>query len=288
MTQSTWWAGAICGALLALAAPAFSQESTPSPETTRTARSAFDAGVVAAKSEDYALARTLFLRSRSLAEKPTTLLNLALVDAKLGLADEGLEALETLQRISHGADYERIRKRAEALHTELTALKESQPSQPPEPLAVPAVGPTAEVPAPPAEVPASPANRAVEAAVGPAAPATSAVEAPPHRSHLTGPRALIVTGAVFAAFAVGGVVWWEDRIAAGDKCATLRCNETGQIDTEKAAAMAFTLATGVGAAALITGGSIWLVQRKHAHETSGPIALDLSLWPLGIGARGRF
>jgi hypothetical protein len=288
MTHSTWWTGAICGAMLALATPAFSQESTPSPETTRTARSAFDAGVVAAKSEDYALARTLFLRSRSLAEKPTTLLNLALVDAKLGLADEGLEALETLQRISRGDDYERIRKRAEALHTELTQLKASQPSQPAaEPVPEPAPSPMP-APAPaPAEVSAPTEPSVASAAVTDVPPAMPA-EASRHRSHLTGPRALLVTGAVMMAFSVGGVVWWADRISDRDKCKEIHCPESSQIDTEKATAMAFTLATGVGAAALLTGGSIWLVQRKHAHETKGPIALDVSLWPLGIGARGRF
>lgn len=85
------------------------------------------------------------------------------------------------------------------------------------------------------------------------------------RANLRPARALIATGVVLAAGALGSALWWADAADRVENChrPDQVCTNEAQLDRHKAAAMATTITLAVAAVGLITGGSVWLAKRKH-------------------------
>jgi hypothetical protein len=79
------------------------------------ARVLFVAGVEASRAERWQDARDSFKRSVELVPKPSTLINLAVVELKLGLAREALLTLEAFERLASPAEHQAMLERARAL-----------------------------------------------------------------------------------------------------------------------------------------------------------------------------
>ncbi|HEX6241845.1 MAG TPA: hypothetical protein VFZ61_13145, partial [Polyangiales bacterium] len=87
---------------------------------------------------------------------------------------------------------------------------------------------------------------------------------------LGAPRALLITGGVLGMAAIGGALWWSERSRAMEAChrgGEPQCLERDEIERQQRAAMGLTLTLGVAGLGLLTGGAIWLAQRKHDRRT---------------------
>jgi tetratricopeptide (TPR) repeat protein len=229
---------------------AASQGAESSPQQReQAAKSAFQAGVQAAEAGDYAHARELFLRSRALVVKASTLLNLAVADLKLGLAEEALSALEAFD--ASGPESARLRERARELRGDAERLRQQQA-----PVLAPSLPPSLPLnDEPRTQVPLTSAS------------APRAPSAPP--PSLGPPRALLIAGCALTTASIGGALWWMDRSRAIDACHKdeLQCLEHAQIERQQRAAMAMTLSLATAGLGLLTGGAVWLAQRKHDQHT---------------------
>lgn len=255
----------------------------------RAAKAAFDAGVAAAEAGDYASARDLFLRSRQLVVKASTLLNLAVADLKLGLVDEALFALDALDAPAVGPEHGRLRERARSLRLEAEGLRSAAAAEEARQLESPDDASTGDVRVEPTPE-RNPAPGDKRAALAPEVHEPTAI-APTPAPDLVGPRALLIVGGALAGAALGGALWWADRSDAVDKCRPAsgeECLQRAQLARQETAAMGMTLTLGVSAVAALTGGAIWLVQRKHGARTR----LDVSAWGMpnasGATVRGVF
>jgi tetratricopeptide (TPR) repeat protein len=101
-------------ALLVLAV-SLSVPAQAAADTNEDARAAFLQGVAAAQQEHWQEAREHFKRSAELLPKPSTLVNLAVVEVRLGLPKDALATLEKFQQLPASAEYPELRERAEAL-----------------------------------------------------------------------------------------------------------------------------------------------------------------------------
>jgi hypothetical protein len=277
-TVGVWWALVCAAPQPARAEPGAAAGELNEPlavsgDVERAARTAFEAGIEAAKAADFARARSLFVRSRELVPKPSTLINLAVVDLHLGLSDEAMTVLDELLRVAKGSEYERMRERAERLRVDAQALHDAQVGS--------ALGPldrvTAPVPAEPAPLPPvePPPPRKVSEAL-PAEP----LRAPPAEPRSpTGARVLIGSGVVLAAASVAtGAGWWRNRNHALDRCSRddgVVCAQRGEISAQRTGAMITTLGLDAVAVGLALGGGLWLARRSEART--------LSLAPFGAG-----
>jgi tetratricopeptide (TPR) repeat protein len=241
----------------------------------RAAKAAFEAGVSAAEAGDYAEARSLFLRSRALVVKASTLLNLAVVDLKLGLVDEALFALDALDVPTAGPQHARLLERARELRDQAEQLRQLEAAAP--------VAPST----PSASAELAPAASAPPLAEGPsAAPAPGPAARSEPRPSLLAPRTLVSVGGALAAATIGAALWWSDRSQKLDECQkelNVVCLERAQIERQQRGAMALTVTLGVSALGLLTGGGIWLAQRKRDQRTRA----SLSVWGprRGLGMR---
>jgi tetratricopeptide (TPR) repeat protein len=264
-----------------------------SPEREREAKALFEAGVEAAKVEDYKRAREYFQRSRQLVVKASTLLNLAIADFKLGLVEEALFALDAIEAPADGPEQERLRKRARKLRGEVAALRESsmaqsapvQPSEPAETSAPAVLSSESVKPPTSVQIPSATPSQ-------PSAPERSK-HATSELPSLVAPRVLLALGGALGAGTIGTALWWRDRSLKNDECLharELRCNEQQQIAREQKAAMALTLSLGISAALFVTSGAVWLVRRKSDRRVG--TGVSASLWgdrsALGLLAHGRF
>jgi hypothetical protein len=241
----------------------------------RAAKAAFEAGVAAAEASDYARARSLFLRSRALVVKASTLLNLAVVDLKLGLVDEALFALDALDAPAAGPQHARLLERARELRDQAEQLRQVEAP-------APAVG---AAPATPVDLAPASSPPAVAEGPGPA-PALGRAAPSDTRPSLLAPRTLLSVGGALAAATIGTALWWSDRSQALDDCqkeTNVVCMERAQIERQQRGATALTLTLGVSALGLLTGGGIWLAQRKRDQRTRA----SLSVWgrKRGLGFR---
>jgi tetratricopeptide (TPR) repeat protein len=271
-----------------------SASAQATPEREREAKALFEAGVEAAKAEDYKRAREYFQRSRQLVVKASTLLNLAIADFKLGLVEEALFALDAIEAPSDGPEQERLRARARKVRGEVEALRENiaaqAAQQPPAPAEISAPPTLASEPVDPPSVAATTPSVAPSQASMPAQTEPQTPELP----SLAGPRALLALGGGLGAAAIGTALWWRNRYARNDECLhdreDMRCAEHQQIAREKTAAMALTLSLGISAALLVTSGAFWLVRRKSDRRVMTHVSA--SLWgersSLGLLAYGRF
>jgi hypothetical protein len=101
---------------------AAAQPSDPSPQQLAEARELFDRGIRLTRQERWAEALELFRRSRAVAERPSTVFNMATVLARLGRAREALQAVRDFQRI---ADPERDAEMREQAREMERTLRES-------------------------------------------------------------------------------------------------------------------------------------------------------------------
>jgi hypothetical protein len=295
------WVLGLCAFAWLVALSAAAQDVTPERE--REARALFEAGVDAAKREEYARARELFQRSRKLVVKASTLLNLAIADFKLGLVDEALFALDAIEAPADGPEQERLRRRARSVRGEVEALRETLAREQAEQSALAAqqesdqreLAPAAPVGSAVATAPVAAAQP--ESSAAPTAGATGPQVAEQHASaeppSLLAPRLLLAAGGALGAGAIGAALWWHQRSQSHDECLhaheDMRCNEEAQIARQKSAAMGLTLTLGIAAAGLVTTGAIWLVRRKSDRRISN---VSASAWggpsAIGLLARGRF
>ena len=79
------------------------------------ARALFVHGVEASKQEHWQEAREHFRRSAALVPKPSTLLNLAVVEVRLGLAKDALATLEKFEKLANPSEHQEMLERAKAL-----------------------------------------------------------------------------------------------------------------------------------------------------------------------------
>lgn len=258
------------------------------------ARRAFEAGVAAARRDALGEARAAFERSCSLLAKPTTLLNLALVDLQLGDAPAALAALDELDALAQGPEHARVRERARALRAEAHAALGTAPAAaaPPEGGAPPEVAPAAlasheaALRAPLAATPAAP----LEGPHTTPLQETHALAPGPQRSR-RGPRALLAAAGVLTAGAIASGLWLRGRNQAVDACSApdgRTCREQDAIDAERTAAVALTAGLATAGGALFVGSALWTWRR---HRSEAPrLASTWQLMPhgLGLSARGRF
>jgi tetratricopeptide (TPR) repeat protein len=308
------------------------------------ARTAFERGVSASQEGRWDEARLEFQRSRAFVIKPSTLLNLAVANVKLGRASEALEALDAFAQIANPTEHAAMLERAAALRADAERMQEAaRPAGervrallepvglPPPARAAFATGRDAfahgddkqaldafslayeqsgraellydigvvcdrlrederaveafrafieKLPQlPEAEL----AQRRVErleqvlrergrpesnlVAAEAAGAARSA--APPRDlapANLTAPRTLIVLGATLAGASIGTAQWWAQRDDAVEACEapTPPCENGDTIRSERAAAIAVTLALDAAAITLMVSGGAWLARRKRA------------------------
>lgn len=267
-----------CFCLLQIVPSASIAQDPTLSERERAAKAAFEAGVQAAQAHDYARARVLFLRSRELAVRASTLLNLALADLKLGLFDEALFALDAIETPS-SPEQERLRERARDVKAQIEQARREVAAEdsasPPPPEAPPAVGVAASRELPLSSVALAIARVAEpkrEAAVRSRSPPRSPTPADtPANARLAGPRALLVAAGLLGGAAIGTAIWWADRGDAAEACRPgggAVCAEYRQIAREYDAAVASTIALGVSAIGLLAGGAVWLAHRKRDHRAA--------------------
>jgi tetratricopeptide (TPR) repeat protein len=79
------------------------------------ARALFVQGVEDSKQEHWQEAREHFMRSAALVPKPSTLLNLAVVEVRLGLAKDALGTLQRFEQVASPSEHHEMLERARAL-----------------------------------------------------------------------------------------------------------------------------------------------------------------------------
>jgi tetratricopeptide (TPR) repeat protein len=89
------------------------------------ARTAFERGVAASQEGRWEDARLEFQRSRALVVKPSTLLNLAVANLKLGQVGEALEALDAFAQVANANEHAAMLERAAALRADAEHMQEA-------------------------------------------------------------------------------------------------------------------------------------------------------------------
>jgi tetratricopeptide (TPR) repeat protein len=112
---------AVCFVVLSMSAV---HAQSPSDE----ARSYFERGVEASRNNRWREARILFQRSLDLVAKPSTLLNLAITELRLGNGEEALERLNAFQEAASPVEHAAMLDRAKVLQAQAQALIESEQS----------------------------------------------------------------------------------------------------------------------------------------------------------------
>lgn len=112
---------AVCFVVLSAS---FTHAQTPSDE----ARSYFERGVEASRNNRWREARILFQRSLDLVAKPSTLLNLAITELRLGNGEEALERLNAFRELATPVEHADMLDRAKVLVAQAQALIESEQS----------------------------------------------------------------------------------------------------------------------------------------------------------------
>jgi len=270
--------GLALGLMVVLAGSAQTIRAEPSAEAEGAQRE-FEAGLAAFERGDLPVARARFESSAQQFPRPSTLINLALVELRLGLPAEALSAVEELDALlttgAQQSSRERFAERAVALRREVEEqLRLRRLSQRPSAPAAPSAPPTR----PPADAP-------------PTQPSPSRFL----------PRLIAGTGGVLGLAAVGtGAIWWrevEQNMAAchGEEGAT--CLELKQISRQRRAAMQTTIALGSVAAVLGIGAAAWLfrLQWHPRKDTVAPGSQHSALLrpivaprALGLELRGYF
>jgi hypothetical protein len=222
------------------------------PEEAAQAQRDFEAGVAASERGDFPSARILFQASAQRAARPSTWINLVVVDLRLSLLEEAQLALDALDGLLATAEdnpqRERFAARAAALRREVqeelarrTALQRAarpeEPTRPPE------------------------------------LPVLRAEPPPPAPSPLV-PRLMAGVGGVLGVSAIGtGAIWWRTVERNLDDCygeGGELCLELEQISRQRRFAMHTTVTLGSVAVALGIGSAAWLLHLRHERERAAP------------------
>jgi tetratricopeptide (TPR) repeat protein len=127
---------------------------------------------------------------------------------------------------------------------------------------------------------------------GPGASASaSAIPSAEPAPDLVAPRALLITGGVLAAGALGTAGWWIERSGAKeDRCLDepSKCTNPDEVRMQKRAAMGVTLSLTVSSLALLTAGGVLLHKRKQGRVALQDLSLRAPGHGLAIGTRFSF
>jgi hypothetical protein len=242
------WKSALGLSIALTLASAVRPAEAEAPEEAARAQRDFEAGVAASERGDLPSARILFQASAQRAARPSTWINLAVVDLGLGLPEEAQRALDALDELLAMATDNRQREhfaaRAAALRREVH-----------EELALRAAPPRAPGPEQPTRSPEPPVLRAE-----PPLPAPSALV----------PRLMAGAGGVLGLSAIGtGAIWWRTVERNLDTChgeGGEICFEFVEISRERRLAMHTTVTLGSVAVALGIGSAAWLLHLRHERQ----------------------
>jgi hypothetical protein len=253
-----WVLGAlVCGVVATSAPPAHAQEKD------ELARRHFESGAAYFAEAEYEEALKAFRKAYELSERPQILLNIAVVEERLGNLRGAVDVLGEYQSVNpNDPDIETIRLRRDNLMERLQAQQSAS-------------GDSATEPPPPAEEQSAP----------PAAPAPPPAPAAPPPSPTEGPN-LIPAYAALSLGGLAGVAAILTGLGAQSEYDELESTCGGSCSSEQtftgsALALTSTILTGVAVVGVGVGVTLWATAERPQEAAQGPPTLRVALGPSG-------
>ncbi len=244
---------------LLLAPPGYCQEKD------ELARRHFESGAAYFAEAEYEDALKAFIKAYELSNRPQILLNIAVVQERLGNLQGAVDSLdEYLTKNPEDPEVETIRLRRENLQRRLDEQLKQEPAPAPSP-AVPA-------PEPPRSEPASPATP-------PPAP-------PPEPNRVPAYVSLSVGALAGVGAALTGIGANSEYRSLEDECSGHCSSE--QTNTGKTLALTSTILTGVSVLGLGAGIVLWVTADPAEDERATSAKLDVNVGSSGAFASARW
>ncbi len=221
------------------------------------ARVLFDAGVGASGAERWDQARDYFKRSLALAQKATTLLNLAIAEVKLGLGHEALATLDTFDRVADPALHADLIGPANELRRLALEAARKQP-----PNAAVVTETAAPLPVPDSDK-ADPALSSTIPSVKPE-PISPDQHVPPKQISRRLPIGLLIGAAMLTGGSVAGAIGWRERVGKLDDCRTRvpPCTNEDQVKRQRNLGLGIMTVAGAGALGMALAGTLLLLRAR--------------------------